>query len=172
MAGKKAGTGTGSNALVLVGVESPKMRRPSKRDWTEAKQCDFLSALAETCNVSRAAAVAGVSVSSAYRRRKTNAAFRAGWADAIATAYQRLELELLDRALNGTEKVVKRRDGSEERVRDYSNTVALTLLRMHRDSAIEILDGPSEAEVEEVRQRLLDKLERLKKRIDKDEAEA
>ena len=31
----------------------------------------------------------------AYRHRKTDAAFRAAWLDAIAIAYQRLELVLL-----------------------------------------------------------------------------
>jgi hypothetical protein len=44
----------------------------------------------------------------AYRRRKTDAAFRAGWLEAIGVAYQRLELVLLDRAFNGTEKLVRR----------------------------------------------------------------
>jgi hypothetical protein len=39
----------------------------------------------------------------AYRRRKADAAFRAGWLEAIGVAYQRLELVLLDRAFNGTE---------------------------------------------------------------------
>lgn len=44
---------------------------------------------------------------------------------------------LLDRAFNGTEKVVKRRDGSEERMLEYSNQLGLTLLKMHRDTALE-----------------------------------
>ena len=71
------------------------------------KEAEFLTVLAETCNVTRACAEAGVSASGAYKRRRENAAFRAGWLEAIATAYQRLELVLLDRAFKGTEKVVK-----------------------------------------------------------------
>lgn len=162
MARKKAATGAGSAALVLVGADKPKLRRPSKRDWTEAKQRDFLTALAETCNVSRAAEEAGVSVSSAYRRRKSNAAFRAGWLEAIGTAYQRLELVLLDRAFNGVEKLVKRRDGSEERMQEYSNQLGLTLLKMHRDCAIEAAPENAPDNIEEIRERLVNKLERLR----------
>jgi hypothetical protein len=77
---------------------------------------------------------------------------------------------MLDRALNGTEKIVVRRDGSEERMRDYPNQIALHLLKMHRDSAIEAMAEPSDAEVEELRQRLFDKLERLRKREEAREA--
>jgi hypothetical protein len=76
---------------------------------------------------------------------------------------------LLDRALNGTEKVVKRRDGSEERMRDYSNQTALALLRMHRDSAMEVVNEPEAADVEEIRERLVEKLERLKERFEEED---
>lgn len=165
MAGKKTGARSGSTTLVVVGAAKPQMRRQSKRDWTKAKQRDFLTALAETCNVKHAAELAGVSFSNAYKRRKKDAGFRAGWAEAIATAYQRLELELLERSLNGTEKVVKRRDGSEELMRDYSNQTALALLRMHRDSAVEAINEPAPEDVKEIRERLVKKLERLRQRF-------
>ena len=73
---RKAGTGE----LVLVGGESTQMRKASARNWSKAKEQQFLSILADTCNVSLAAAEAGVSVSQAYRRRKADAAFRGAWA--------------------------------------------------------------------------------------------
>jgi hypothetical protein len=114
---------------VLIGGRKPQLREPSERNWTKAKEREFLSALAETCNVTRAADQAGVSLAHAYRNRKADAAFRAGWLEAIGVSYQRLELVLLDRAFNGTEKLVKRRDGSEERMLEYSNQLGLTLLR-------------------------------------------
>jgi hypothetical protein len=119
--------------LVLAGGMKPQLREPSERNWTKAKEREFLSALAETCNVTRAAGQAQISLAHAYRKRKSDAAFRAGWLEAIGMAYQRLELVLLDRAFNGTEKVVTRRDGSEERMLEYSNQLGLTLLKMHRD---------------------------------------
>ena len=150
--------------LKLVGGKRPQMRKPKARDWTKEKDAKFLSVLAETCNVTVAALDAGVSVGGAYKRRRENAAFRAGWMEAISVAYQRLELVLLDRAFNGTEKVVKRRDGSEERMTEYSNQLGLTLLKMHRDTAIEAAPENEPENIDEIRGRLFDKLERLRTR--------
>ena len=105
----------------------------------------------------------------AYRRRKLDAAFRPGWIDAIAAAYTRLELVLLDRAFNGTEKVMIRRDGSEERMREYPNHIGLRLLQMHRDTAIEADHEPAADDVDEIRERLVRKLQRMKKRDENQE---
>lgn len=143
----------------------PKMRRPGKRDWTAAKEEAYVNALAETCNLTIAAAKAGVSVSSARERRKTNARFRAGCAEAVAFGYHRLELATLERALNGTEKIIIRKDGSEERIREYPLAVALTLLRMHRETAAEAVNEPDEQDIEQVRERIFEKLQRLRKRL-------
>lgn len=162
---KRGGAKRRKAELTFAGGATPRLRKPRARDWTKAKEETFLTTLAETCNVTVAAKAAGVSVSAAYARRKKVAAFRAGWAEAIAMAYQRLELVMLDRALNGTEKIVVRKDGSEERMREYPNQVALHLLKMHRDSAMETIEEPAEADIEEVRQRLFDKLQRLRKRM-------
>jgi len=86
----------------------PQAQKASKRSLTKAKQAKFLSVLADTCNVREAARRAGVSNRYIYEKRKTDAAFRAGWIEAIGIAYQRLELVLLERAFNGTEKIVQR----------------------------------------------------------------
>lgn len=150
--------------LVLIGAGTPQLRKAAPRDWSKAKARDFLSVLAATCNVSEACRVSGVPMTVAYRRRKADAAFRAGWLEAIGVAYQRLELVLLDRAFNGTEKVVKRRDGSEERMLEYSNQLGLTLLKMHRDSAVEASTDLPPEDVDEIRERIIKKLQRLKKR--------
>jgi len=142
------------------------MRKASRRNWTKTKESEFLSVLAETCNVTEAARQAGVCLSYAYKRRASNAGFRAGWMQAIGDAYQRLELVLLDRAFNGTEKVVKRRDGSEERMLEYSNQLGLSLLKMHRNTAAEAASEMPPEDVEEMREQLVKKLLRLKKRIE------
>ena len=152
--------------LRVVGNTKPKARRPRRNEWTRAKERTFFTALAETCNVKLAAEIAGMSVAGAYWRRKRDAAFRAGWAEAIAAAYQRLELVMLDRALNGTEKIVVRKDGSEERMREYPNQIAMHLLKMHRDSAMQAIEEPDEADVADVRARLVEKLERLRRRFE------
>ena len=152
--------------LRVVGNTKPKVRKPRRNEWTRAKERTFFTALAETCNVKLAAETAAMSVAGAYWRRKRDAAFRAGWAEAIGAAYQRLELVMLDRALNGTEKVVVRKDGSEERMREYPNQIAMHLLKMHRDSAMQAIEEPDEADVADVRARLVEKLERLRRRFE------
>ena len=153
-----------SDELTLVGGKNSQLRKASGKEWSKAKVAEFLSVLAETCNVTRAAAEAGVSVSAAYRRRKADAGFRNAWLEAIGAAYQRLELVLLERAFVGTEKIVRRKDGSEERMVEYPNQLALTLLKMHRDTAVEANMEFAPSDVEEIRERLIQKLQRLRKR--------
>jgi hypothetical protein len=93
-----------------------------------------------------------------------DASFRAQWMGTIGDAYRRLELVLLERAFNGTERVVTRRDGTEERMREYPNHVALKLLQMHRETAIEAENEPAAEDVAEIRERIVRKLQRMKKR--------
>jgi hypothetical protein len=99
-----------------------------------------------------------------YRRRKMDAAFRAAWAEAIAVGYSRLEMMLLDRAFNGTEKVIKRRDGSEERMMEYPDGLGLKLLKMHRDTFVEADSEMSQEDADEIRERIVRKLQRMKAR--------
>ena len=165
---RKAGA---AKELVLAGGANPQRRKLGPRDWSRAKEEIYVNALAETCNFTRAAEAAGVSTSSAWRRRKTIAAFRASCREAVAAGYQRLELALLDRALNGSEKIVTRKDGTEERVREYPNAVALTLLRLHRETAAEVANEPEPEDADELRERLVNKLERLRKRFEAEDKE-
>jgi len=161
----------GKPKLVLVPGTVPQMRKASKRSWDKKKAERFVTVLAETCNVSEACRRSRLPMTVAYRRRKSDAAFRAEWVEAIAIGYQRLEGVLLDRAFNGTEKLTIRKDGSEERMREYPNQLGLQLLRMHRETAIEADNDMAEEDVEEIRERLVRKLQRLKKR-DEEEAQA
>ena len=169
MAGKKKAGG--NRKLVLVPGKVPQMRKASNRSWNKRMADHFLLIVAETCNVSEACRRSGLPMTVAYRRRKSDAAFRAAWVEAIAIAYQRLEAMLLDRFFNGTEKVTIRRDGSEERMREYPNHLGLQLLKMHRETAAEAESDMPEEDVQEIRDRILRKLQRLKKR-DEQEAQA
>ena len=72
---------------------------------------------------------------------------------------------LIERALNGTEKIVTKGEGREERMREYPNHIALQLLKMHRETAIEAQTEVPEDGVGEARQRVLEKLGRLRERI-------
>jgi hypothetical protein len=85
--------------------------------------------------------------------------------------YERLELALLDRMSKGVEKIVRRKDGSEERTIEYPDQLAIALLKMHRASAARAASAPPAADIEEVRERLLKKFERLQKRLGKEDSE-
>lgn len=155
----------GKREMTLIAGARPQLRKRAKRDWTKAKAEKFLTVLAETCNITRSCETAGVSQSTIRRKRKSDASFRAGFMAALASAYERLELVLLERFFNGTEKVVIRKDGSEERMREYSNQLGLSLLKMHRDTAAEANSEMAPEQVEELRERVLKKMLRLQKRL-------
>lgn len=156
--------------MTLVAAGRPQLKKRAKRDWSKAKAARFLAVLGETCNVSEACRRSRVPMTVAYRRRKMDAGFRAEWVQTIGEAYQRLELMLLERAFNGTERIVRRRDGSEEVMREYSDRLALQLLKMHRETATEADDDMSEEDADEIRERIIRKLQRMKKRDEEAEA--
>jgi hypothetical protein len=147
---------------ILEGGKRVRKVAPSYRSWTPAKQRAFLEALAESCNVKLAAKQACVSTSAAYVRRGKDASFRAGWDQALATGYAQLEMMLLERALHGVEKTVIARDGTKTVMREYSDRVALALLRMHRDNAMLASETASNEEYQEACDRIVERLERLK----------
>lgn len=167
--GKAPGGRVRRGGLVLVAGDPPQLRKATAKSWNKDKEATFLATLAETCNVTRACAAAGVCVSSAYRRKKENAAFRSAWLAAISVAYQRLEMVLLERAFVGTEKLVAVRGGEPQTMREYSDRLGLALLKMHRDSATDAATEFAPAEVDELKERLLDKLRRLKARDEEKE---
>jgi len=160
----------GKKEMTLVAAEKPQLKQRAERDWSKEKAEKFLIALADTCNVSEALRRSGVPMTVAYRRRKMDAAFRAEWIEALAIGYQRLEGVLLDRAFNGTERVITKRDGSEERMREYPNQLGLHLLKMHRETVTEADNELGAEDVAELREQLVNKLQRLKKRDEQREA--
>jgi hypothetical protein len=85
--------------------------------------------------------------------------------------YERLELALLDRVSKGIEKIVRRKDGSEERTIEYPDQLAVALLKMHRAAANHTGSAAPAVDVQEVRERLLKKFERLQKRLGKEDPE-
>jgi hypothetical protein len=153
--------------MTLVGAKRPQLKQKAKRDWSKAKAAKFLTALGETCNVSEACRQSKVPMTVAYRRRRIDAGFRAEWVEQIGEAYRRLELVLLERAFDGTERVVTKGDGSQERMREYPNGIALRLLQMHRETAITAAPESEPADIDEIRERVFRKLERLREREQK-----
>ena len=157
--GKSVPTGT-----VLEAGSRPRRRVVDKKSWTKKKQATFLAALADSCNVKLAARIAAVSTSAIYARRERDAAFRAGWDRALAEGYSKLELEMLKRALHGVERTVVTRAGNRETFREYNDRLGLALLRMHRDSVALTSDGVDDREYEEARERIIERLNRIRER--------
>jgi hypothetical protein len=140
-------------------------KRGGRRDDISPEQIEiFFAALADTCNVVRSAKAADFSANWAYRRRKFDATFRNGWAAAVREGYAKLELVLLERAMKGTPKLVRTARGTDRVMREYSTALAVALLRRHADTADSVAEQVGEDELREVRERILDKLARLKER--------
>ena len=159
------------DGLVLTeqaGVPRQRARRPD--DWTRAMADAFVAKLAETCNVTLAAQVIGRSISNVYKRRAKDAGFRAAWDEAVAIGYSRLELMMLRRALIGTEKVVRLKNGESRIMRSYPDRIALALLRQHRETAAIAGEELNEDHAEACA-RIVARLKRLRER-DAEEASA
>jgi hypothetical protein len=150
--------------LTLRGGAAPKRVTGRRSDWTRKMADQFVETLADTCNVTLAAAAIGRSIANVYKWRGKDAAFRASWDRALAIGYSRLELMLLERALHGVEKVVVARDGTSSVMREYPDRVALTLLRMHRETAAMAEESVDGREHDEACERIIAKLSRLKER--------
>lgn len=157
-----------NDELALDGKSSPKRRARSAQSITPEQVETFFATLTETCNVVRSAKAAGFSTDWAYRKRKRDAAFRNGWAQAVREGYARLELVLLERAIKGTPKLVRTARGTDRVMREYSTALAVALLKRHAELADSAAGDADEDELNEIRERILEKLQRLKDRNDDD----
>lgn len=155
MAKRRAGAGRGGSG----GMNA----RGAGTGWSQGKAERFVEGLSNYCNVTRAAAEAGISVSAAYRRRTVDASFRSAWAQAMSIGYAQLEMMMLERALHGVEKIVVR-GGESQVMREYCDRTALALLKMHRESVQESEQTVEPTEYAEACERILARLKRLRER--------
>jgi hypothetical protein len=146
--------------------------------WTPKVRARFFAELANSCNVKAACTAVGMSVTGAYNLRDRDPSFRMAWRRGIAQGYAKLELQMLERALLGEDRlrrVIDKPTTDDERALDllsrYSARVAETLYRAHRADAIDYdLNGEDpdgedaeaiiEEKVEKLRQALAARLER------------
>ena len=92
--------------IIRGGCGRTKMVRQSPvSDTTETQRQQFLGALAASCNVRRAAAEAGFNPSTAYKLRQRDAGFAEAWQAALESGYARLEMALVERAIEVVEGV-------------------------------------------------------------------
>ena len=106
-----------------MGAPAPRRRFGAPKNW----RVQFLNRLAETSNVSQAAADAQISLSWVYQTRREDRAFARAWQAALCEGYDNLEMGLLNRLLTGESKDA---DGKK-----YDNATAFRLLTAHKDSA-------------------------------------
>jgi len=149
---------------IVEGKTRLKRRRASPQTITPEQIEIFFATLADTCNVVRSAKAAGFTANWAYRKRKVDAAFRNGWATAVREGYAKLELVLLERAMKGTPRLVRTARGTDRVMREYSTALAVALLRRHAETADSAAYEAGEDELREVRERILEKLEGLRRR--------
>ncbi|NIJ15157.1 hypothetical protein [Sphingobium vermicomposti] len=110
----------------------PTPAQQSRADgWSPARQRHFLETLAATGVITTACDAVHISPRAAYalRIRRDGAAFRLGWDAAILIARARLADDLLARALNGHEEVIRKDAEAGEITRHrHDNRLAMSML--------------------------------------------
>jgi hypothetical protein len=76
-------------------------RKAPRGFFTQDRRQVFLDHLAACCNVTAAAAAAGVGVTTVYEARRRDPAFAQAWDEAIEAGYATLEALLIERAAKG-----------------------------------------------------------------------
>ena len=149
---------------MAAGAGGQAIARPDGVRWSAERRTAFLQHLAATSNVRASERAAGMRLRAAYTERACNPAFRVAWDQALREGYARLEVELLDRALNGQRKARRNPKGEITGYdMEYSEKLALTLLSAHRQAVKG--GGASENDPHAVRQRLQAKIEAVRKRL-------
>lgn len=115
----------------------------------------FIEMLRKTANVSRAAREAGLASSTVYRQRARSRSFAADWDNAVAEALDALEESVIQRVRDGTEKPVYYGGEQVGTVRQYSDQLAMFVLKSKRPEiynrapqAVAEADEMTEAEAE------------------------
>jgi hypothetical protein len=144
-----------------AGGDKPKRMRRSPRKWTAKRIASFISTLEDTSNVSAAIRKCGMSRDAVYDRRKSDPEFRRRWEQALLCAYDALEARALDQSLNGRTVKIRYQGKVVDEEVQFDTRTALTLLRMHRDTAERVRaqgeTGPQDRAglIRELRERLL-----------------
>lgn len=134
----------------LEPAQPPKTRK-SNRPWRPV----FLAVLAETSNVTAAAAAAEIPASRAYKDKRDDGEFAARRREALCEGYDLLEIEVLHRLRFGEPK-----DGAK-----FDNATALRLLSQHRETVARERAIRDNADVEAVRRSLHAKLLQIREEV-------
>lgn len=111
---------------------SIRRRRVTAASPTPKKLATFLRHLEESGSVSFAAERTGIGRNTVYERRKVDPEFASGWRSAAARAVETLRDAAIDRARDGTERVLWRGGRRVGTIREYDNRLLMFLLRALR----------------------------------------
>ena len=151
--------------------------------WSKAAEELFLTELTINANVQRAAKAAGFSQATVYKRRARDGHFAAGWDAAIAVGRARLESFLIVQATRNFDPEAMPIGEGEPKV---TVNEALGILKHKAEGAdrpgrrrrgdgymdwVTDDDVAAMEEAKEAKQRILDRLERLAERMDREKAE-
>ena len=140
--------------------------------WSVVRERRFLTELADSANVRRAAATAGLSTTALYARRIRQAAFRAAWDLAIEAGKARLQaylIEAADRTFDPHSLPIP--EGTPR----VSIAEAVSILRLKGGEPAAHLAPAAEADGEEHKaavERIILRLKRLKQRMDEEKSSA
>ena len=107
-------------------MPATRFRYGAPRNWRDT----FITALAETSNISAAAEAAEISLSWVYKTRREDPEFARRWFGALCEGYDNLEMDLLARLREGRFEDTDA-DGSKRR---FDVATALRCLTAHRES--------------------------------------
>lgn len=99
--------------------------------FTERFKEQFVDALRETCNVSAAARIVGMGLSTVYKHRKDDIIFAERWDEALQEGIELLEYKAQQRAFDGVLEPVFYQGMEVGSVRKYSDTLTMFLLKAH-----------------------------------------
>lgn len=105
---------------------------PQGREITPEQFEKFLELLREVPNITRAARLLGLTPRAFRNHKEKNPEFSALWDEALEEAIERCEAEVHRRAFEGTEKPVTFQGVITDTYREYSDTLAMFLLKAHR----------------------------------------
>jgi hypothetical protein len=104
----------------------------NRTKFTSERRETFLGVLAETGNVTRAAACVGMTRRQMYYHREADAEFAEAWEDAVEQATDELEEEARRRALEGVEEEVYFQGEVVGYKRVYSDAMMALMLKAYR----------------------------------------
>lgn len=118
---------------------------------------DFLAALAETSNVSRACAAVRVCSRTVYDLRRRDPSFAERWAEALCEGYDNLEMEMLFYLRSG--------DSPDAGAPKFNFPAAVRMLLAHREAVSREKGRRAEVDAAEIRASIDRKVQQMRERI-------